>query len=115
METIINKTLTILALGFLMNNSAHAFNPKNKISDFSETNKLIQEHVKFNNELVNNLNGSRVNVVFTLDELNCINLVIVNTKNVLLKNEIEKQLMNIQLNNLKPNNTYSITFNFKTI
>lgn len=115
MKTIINKTLTILALGLLINNNANAFNPKNKISDFSETNKLIREHVKFNNELVNNLSGTKVEVVFTLDEFNSINLVIANTKNDTLKNEIEKQLMNIQLKNLKPNNTYSIMFNFKTI
>ena len=116
MKTIIKKSVTVLAIGFLFSINLSAIaneNPKTIV--LSETNKIIKDHIKFPNLLQHFDHEEKVNVVFTVDEMGRINLVIANTANDSLKKMIESQFMKLKLENLKANNAYSVVFNFKTI
>ncbi|MBC7695291.1 MAG: hypothetical protein H7141_07600 [Burkholderiales bacterium] len=114
MKTIIKKSFTMLAIGFLFSLNLKANeNPKSIL--LSETNKAIKEHIKFPNLLLHFNQEEKVNVVFTVDEIGKVNLVIANTTNDSLKKLIESQFMKLRLENLKADNAYSVVFNFKTI
>ena len=114
MNTIIKKSITMLAIGFLFSLNLKA-NENPKTIMLSETNKAIKERIKFPNLLWHFNQEEKVNVVFTVDEVGKVNLVIANTPNDSLKKLIESQFMKLKLENLKADNAYSVVFNFKTI
>lgn len=116
MKNFIKKSLSILAAGLLISFNAKAGdNEKPKAIIITEAGKIIKEHVKFPNLMLNFNEEEKVNVVFTVNETGQINLVIANTNNEILKKAIETQFMKLTLSHLKANNAYSIQFNFKTI
>ena len=115
-KTIIKKTIAILAVGLLFSFNRNAKKKDGPITiSVSDANKTIKEHITFPNLLMNFNHEEKVNVVFTVNEAGRVNLVIANTLNDGLKKSIESQFMKLKINNLKPNNAYSVVFNFKTI
>jgi hypothetical protein len=112
----IKKTIAVLVIGLITGFSSQAktFENPNKIV-IADASKVIKEHVKFPNLIMNFNQNEKINVVFTVNEQGQVNLVIANTQNLILKQAIENQFAKLTLSQLKPNNAYSIMFNFKTI
>jgi len=116
MKTLIKKSVIVFATGLLMSLTAKAGeNEPAKNILISDASKTIKEHIKFPNLLLDYKHEEIVNVVFTVNDEGHINLVIANTSNEILKKSIETQFSKLVLKQLKPNNAYSIQFNFKTI
>jgi hypothetical protein len=118
-KTILKKSIVLLAVGVLFSfnvNAKEDVTPKTLTHiDVTDANKVIKEHIKFPNLLMDFNKEEKVNVVFTVNETGNVNLVVVNTTNQNLKKSIETQFSKLKLSNLKANNAYSVVFNFKTI
>ncbi len=109
------KSVLILASGLLICMSSVAKGETPVITDAGNASKIIEEHIKFPNFKMYQPREEKVNVIFTVNETGCVNLVIANTTNAVLKRSIEEQFLKLTLKQLKANNAYSIQFNFKTI
>jgi hypothetical protein len=80
-----------------------------------ETQRTIKQHISFPNIILLIAKTEKVEVVFTTDEKGKVNFVTAKTENELLKNQIEKQFLEMTLSKIKSNVAYSIVFNIKKI
>jgi hypothetical protein len=75
--------------------------------------KTIQQQFLFPNIILPVVKNEKVQIVFTLNKENRIDVVIVKTEDTKFKKEIENQLSDLVLPSLKANSSYSIIINFK--
>jgi len=116
MKNGFKKGLIIFISGMLMSIPAIAHSGETPLAtEAGSASQIIREHVKFSSAVMDRIGEEKVNVVFTVNENGQVNLVVVNTSNLVLKKSIEDQFSTLNLNQLKANNAYSIQFNFKTL
>jgi hypothetical protein len=84
-----------------------------------ETEKTIRNYFKFPQVLLpgheTKSYENKIEVLFTTDKFGRVNFVLAKTDNAELKQEIEKQFLNLQLSKVKQNVVHSVTLNFRTL
>ena len=92
--------------------------PPRKTTNIS-AEKTIREYFKFPQVLLpfveSNSTESKVEVFFTTNEVGKVNFVLAKTLNSKLKEEIERQFMDLVLPQMKGNVTHSVTLNFRRL
>jgi hypothetical protein len=115
-----NQKLKAALITLLIMTAVMAYPDTAPRKDASEANRTIREFIKFPGVLIHQSHNKelaveKVEVLFTLDKSGKVNFVLARTKNVKLKQEIEKQFQSLVLRNLKDDVVHSVLLNFRLI
>lgn len=117
MKTKIALTKVLLITALIFTTLITVSNTLPSAPAAGEAEKTIRNYFRFPQVLLphGECHGSKVQVLFTTDKSGKVNFVLAKTKDQVLKNEIERQFMNLHLQKLSQDVVHSVTLNFRTL